>query len=166
MCICNNCGTSFLSDVSRVNRAKKIGAPLYCGKSCAGLARRLKNPPTYIEKKELKRIYDSKRRIEKADELRVKKHEYFQRTYDPVKAALDRKKRMPKHVEYCRRPEYKAYKKEYDRKYRAEKEFGEFSESFLLLQDVQQQIDSLATRYEIYQSNDTLNKSQKRRRAL
>jgi hypothetical protein len=41
-----------------------------------------------------------------------------------VKAAAEyRKQRMHLHVEYCRRPEYRAWKREYDRKYRA-KEFG------------------------------------------
>ncbi len=33
--------------------------------------------------------------------LKAKKAERHKRTYDPVKAAVVRKKRMPRHVEYC-----------------------------------------------------------------
>ena len=165
-CTCPQCKREFEASSSRYGRAQKIQAPLYCGTECAGLARRLKEPPSDAERKAAKRVYDARRRIEKADEIKAKKREYFKRTYDPVKAAKDRKQKMPQHVEYCRRPEYKAWKREYDKRHRARKEFGEFSEAALLLQDIQLVIEQQATRYEIYRTNGTLNKAQTRRRSL
>lgn len=164
--ICPQCGASFETRVSYVNRAEKIGAPLYCGKVCSGLARRRAVPLTDEERKAAKRAYDAKRRVALAERLKAEKAAYFQRTYDPVKAAEDRKARMPKHVEYCRRPEYREWKSEYDRKRRANQMFGEFSEAFMLLQDIETEIAARATRYEIYSANGTLNKALQRRRSL
>ena len=164
--ICPQCRAEFEATTGRLNRALKIGAPLYCGRYCAGLARRLKNPPTEAERKEAKRLYDARRRVEKADEIRAKKSEYFKRTYDPAKAAEERKAKMPRHIEYCRRPEYKAWKRDYDKRYLARKKFGEFAEAALMLQDIEREIDQQATRYEIYRTNGTLNKALMRRRSL
>ncbi len=165
-CTCPQCSGLFEANTSRFNRAQKDAAPLYCGKSCAGLARRTANPPTEAERKEAKRLYDATRRIVKADEIKAKKRDYFKRTYDPVKAAVERKANMHRHVEYCRRPEYKAWKRQYDNRYNAKKDFGEFAESALLLQDIEREINERATRYEIYQINGTLNKALTRRRSL
>lgn len=163
---CPQCGAEFDAKTGSLNRARKIGAPLYCGRVCAGLARRLTSPPTEAERKETKRLYDARRRVEKAEEIKAKKRDYFKRTYDPARAAVERKKKMPRHVEYCRRPEYKAWKREYDKRYLAEKKFGEFAEVALLLQDIEREVEQRATRYEIYRTNGTLNKAQTRRRSL
>lgn len=164
--ICPQCLAEFEAEIGRINRAQKINAALYCGRKCAGLARRLQNPPTVEEKKLVKKLYDAQRRIEKADEIKAKKREYFKRTYDPKKAAIERKAKMQNHVEYCRRPEYKAWKKDYDRKFLARKKYGEFAESALLIFDIEDEAAKQATKYEIYQANGTLNKAQTRRRQL
>ena len=166
MICCAQCGTALDKTASEVNRAIRRGAPLFCNKTCFGLSRRLVNPPTKAERKEVKRLYDARRRVEKADEIKAKKREYFKRTYDPAKAAEERKAKMPKHIEYCRRPEYRAWKSDYDRLYRAVKLFGEFAESYLTLTEVEKEIDARATRYEIYSTNGTINKAQARKRAL
>jgi hypothetical protein len=163
---CPQCSTWFSAETGRINKAKKIDAPIYCGKKCAGISRRLKTQPTEVERKASKKLYDARRRVEKADEIRSKKKEYFKRTYKPEKAAVKRKENMHKHVEYCRRPEYRAYKRDYDRKYLACKKFGEFSEVALLLQEIDREIEKRATRHEIYRINGTLNKAQMRRREL
>lgn len=163
---CASCGSLLHKKTGEINRAAKNGRQLYCGRSCAGLARRLKNPPSEAERKEAKRLYDAKYREEKKSEIKIKKRDYFKRTYDPVKAAEDRKKRMPKHVEYCSQPAYKAWKREYDKNYRAKKYFGVFAEAAILLQDIEREIAKQATRYEIYRINGTLNKAQKRKRSL
>jgi hypothetical protein len=86
--------------------------------------------------------------------LRIKKAAYFQKTYDPVKAAIERKKRMPRHVEYCRSPEYRAKKREYDRARKLSR-FGEFSEAFEALEQLQKEIrKQMPDRFERYaQSN-------------
>ena len=71
---------------------------------------------------------------------------------------------MPKHVEYCRRPEYRASKREYDRKHRAQQDFGPFAEAALILGDLDAEIATRASRYEIYSANGTLNKALRRKR--
>lgn len=163
---CPQCSAEFDAENGRLNGALKTGSPIYCGRVCAGMARRLAILPTKAERKEAKRLYDAQRRIEKAEEIKAKKRDYFKRTYDPIKAAEKRKERMLKHVEYCRKPEYKVWKRGYDRCYLAEKKFGEFAKAALLLQDIEREIDERATRYEIYRTNETLNKAQTRRRLL
>lgn len=163
-CVCPQCSAVFDRPTGEVNRAKKKGAPLFCGKTCFGLSRRLAVKPTKQERAAAKAAYDREYRAKNAATVKAKKAAYFQRTYDPGKAAEVRKANMHKHVEYCRRPEYKQWKSSYDRKYRAVKEFGEFAEAALILQDVEKEVLSRTTRYEISLVNNTLNKAQKRRR--
>ncbi|MDC9825654.1 hypothetical protein PRN20_18120 [Devosia sp. ZB163] len=159
---CAHCTATATTSNGNYNRAAKIGAPLYCGKECAGLARRKWKSPA--QRKEEKRVYDAARRAELADEIKAAKRAYHLRTYDPAKAAVERKKRMPRHVEYCRRPEYRAWKRDYDRNYRAAKEYGEFAECFLLVMDIRAECLSQMTDYEIRLEKGTLSKTQKRRR--
>jgi hypothetical protein len=165
---CAQCGHDCDKDAGAVNRARAIGANLYCDRKCAGLARRREVPLTEAERKEAKRIYDAKRREGMREELNAKKlaHYYANRERILVEHAVYRKKHMARHVEYCRQPAYKAWKVEYDKRYRANKEFGEFADAFLLLQDVEKEIEQRASKYEIYLSNGTLNKALTRRRAL
>ena len=117
--------------------------------------------PEEIEKKRLKAEYDKAYRIKNRAKIKARKAAYFQKTYDPIKAAIDRKKRMPKHIEYCRQPKYKAWKKEYDRIYRAKKHYGEFWEAAIILNEIQQNVDNR----EAKKMNKIYNKSKKRKRA-
>jgi hypothetical protein len=158
--ICPCCKTEFSSPPSRFNRATKIGAPVYCSKKCSGISRR--SSLTKAEKIVLKKIYDKNYRTKNKAILKQKKHVHFKKTYDPVKASLVRKERMPIHVEYCRQPKYKDYKKEYDKKYRAA-EFGDFSESHILLVELSKEILQRMHRYEIAKANGTINKKHNRR---
>lgn len=163
---CAHCGVAAERNASHVNRSRKIGAALYCGRTCMGLARRLKSPPTDAERRAAKRAYDMVYRAKNTADIKAKKHAHFRATYDPAAAAIERKKKMPRHVAYCQRPEYVAWKKDYDLKYRANKDFGPFAEAFLTLREIETEVDSRATRQEIYQANQTFNKAQTRRRAL
>lgn len=167
-CLCPQCGKAFAAKTGHYNRAVKIGATLYCGRACAGLARRLKNPPTEAERKEAKRLYDKSRRDAKRDELCAKKREHYYANHERILAEMKiyRAKHMARHVAYCQRPEYKACKAEYDKRYRAVKNFGEFAEAALTLLDIDSAVADRATRQDIYQENGTLNKAQKRRRSL
>ena len=70
---------------------------------------------------------------------------------------------MPFHVEYCRQPAYRAWKAGYDREYRA-RDFGDFAAAYLTLLDLQGEIKARATDQEIRTANETLCKSQKRKR--
>lgn len=159
---CHQCGASADRPTGHVNRSRNKGANLYCGRVCMGIARRVEKDEA--QKVAEKAAYDTEYRKLNRAMLKAKKREHFQRTYDPVKAAIERKLRMPRHVEYCRRPEYKAWKREYDRQLRA-REYGEFNESFLLLQDLERELDARADWYERATQKDTINKTQKRKRS-
>jgi len=126
------------------------------------LARR-KNKSEALRREE-KRLYDIEYRRKNRASLKAKKAAYFKRTYDPQKAAVERKKRSSKHVEYCRRTEYREWKRQYDRRYRAEKEYGEFADCFLLVMDIRNECLSQQSDYEIRLSKGTLNKRLKRKR--
>lgn len=160
--ICHHCGSEVEKPTGQINRARKQGNNIYCNRECAGLAKR-KNL-TDAEKKEKKRLYDMEYRAKNKEVIKKKKAEYFQRTYDPVEAAKYRKKRMHIHVERCRKPEYRAYKKQYDRVYRAKKDYGDLWEVQLAILSLQDEIDSRADRYQIYSEKETLNKKQQRTR--
>jgi hypothetical protein len=159
---CAHCGKAASQPASAVNRARSKGLNLYCDRTCAGLGRR--KHQTKAELVERKRIYDEQYRATNRAMLKAKKAAHFRRTYDPVKAAEQRKLTMPRHVEYCRRPEYRKRKAEYDRAHRAGRMFGDYADCFLLLQDLETEIASRMSKYEIKLANGTLNKRHNRRR--
>lgn len=159
---CSHCGTLIEKAAGSVNRAQKLGKPLFCNKTCFGLSRRAGK--SLEQKKEEKRLYDMEYRAKNLELIKQRKADYFKQTYDPVKAAEGRKKRMPQHVEYCRRPEYKVYKQSYDAQYRAKKLYGEYHEAFLLLLQIDREVEARASKYEIGLTNGTINKAQTRRR--
>lgn len=160
--LCPQCGNEIHQAAGAINRALKKGSSLYCGKVCSGLARR--KHKTKEQKKEEKRLYDIEFRKKNAERIRERKRLAYQRDRDPVKEAEYRKAHMDRHVRYCQQPQYKAWKKKYDRKYRCKKEFGAFWESASILLDIENEIDNRMSRYEVYQQNGTLNKHQQRRR--
>ena len=167
-CICPQCSVVFDAKAGRVNRAKSINAPLYCGRVCSGLARRSKVEKTQKQKRAEKAEYDRKRREALGAALKEEKKAYYEANRERILAQMTeyRKQRMPKHVEYCRRPEYKAYKAEYD-KVRDESEYAEFAEAWRLLQELEKEIRSQATAYERRVANGYyLRSAQKRRREL
>lgn len=163
---CAQCGVMAVKPTGSVNRSRAAGAPLYCGKTCSGMARRLAAPRTDDEKRELKRIHDAQYRAANSEKRKVEKAAYHARTYDPAKAAIKRKATMAQHVEYCRQPEYKAKKAAYDKQRRYAR-FGPFAEAAMLLDDLDKEVRARATRYEIYIANGRFTRSaQQRRREL
>jgi hypothetical protein len=158
---CAHCGKASDKSAGHVNRAKAAGLRLYCDRRCAGLGRRKHIPKSVLRFK--KKLYDAEYRKKNLARIKANKREYFQRTYDPAKAAIERKKTMPRHVEYCRRPEYKRWKSEYDRK-RRDAEFGPWAEAARLCIDLSRATREVMTDEEIRQANGTFNKTQKRRR--
>lgn len=159
---CAHCGKETDQPAGHVNRARKRGNSLYCSRECSGLGRRTNK--TAEQRKEEKRLYDIEYRNRDVEGRKARKAAYYERTKDRAKEAETRKKRMPKHVEYCQRPEYRAWKKSYDRKYRAQKHYGEFADCFLLVMDIRDECLSRMTDYEIRLEKGTLSKSQKRKR--
>lgn len=71
---------------------------------------------------------------------------------------------MDRHVEYCRRPDYRAKKREYDRRLRA-REYATFADAHMLLVDIEREVRSRITDYDIrvqngtYRGGDTMSKS-------
>lgn len=159
---CHYCGKTAKKPAYAVNRASRINANVYCDKACASIGRR-KNK-TMVQKKTEKRIYDKAYRQKNKELLAQKKANYHKRTYNPVAAAIHRKKNMQRHVLYCRRPEYRKKKAEYDRPYRARKIYGEFWESFCLIEDIRREVSSRMTDIEVRKVNGKLNAKQQRRR--
>lgn len=161
--ICDNCGKEFERLATEVKYREKtqMCKHTYCSQECAGLARR--SNKAQEDKRREKAEYDARRRILKREEIRLKKAEYYQRTRDPVKEREYRKANVSRHVEYCRRPEYKQYKREYDRQYRS-KEYGEFSDCYLLLIDLQKETRARLDSTESLIQRDIHNKTLRRKR--
>ena len=159
--LCSHCGKPHGKSASAVNRAFKAGLSLYCNRTCAGLGRRKEKTPE--QKKEEKRLYDLNYRAT-SPTLKARKAAYYQRVHDPVKEAAKRKERMSQHVEYCRQPEYKAWKRGYDQQYLAHKQYGEFGPAIIALRELEQEVADRIDRQDIYAINGTLNKKQTRRR--
>lgn len=159
---CSVCGVHFQRENGQANRTLRLAGAIYCSKICSGQGRRIERSDA--EKRALKADYDRQYRAENADMLRSKKAKHHRETYDPAQAAIVRKNRMPKHVEYCRRPGYRKWKAEYDKKYCARKGFGDFGEAAIILNQLEAEIASRASRVEISRANGTLNKHQARRR--
>src|ERR1700682_3326939 len=143
-----------------VNRARAQGLNLYCDRRCSGLGRR--DGKTKAQRREEKRLYDMEYR-KTSPTLKARRHSFHVRTYDPAKAAIGRKKRAPAHAEYCRQPWYKAWKKEYDARYRASK-LGAFAEAYQLTIELNREIKRRFNHDQIKYENGCTNKSQRRER--
>lgn len=159
---CAHCRKVAFQESGAVNRARKIGAPLYCNRTCSGLSRR--KHKSKAQKIEEKRLYDIEYRKRDPEGRKARKAAYHARTYDPVEAAKVRKRRMPYHVEYCRRPEYRAWKKGYDLQHRTKRDFGPFADAAQILLTLEREIATRASRYELDLAKGTFGKTQKRRR--
>lgn len=159
---CAYCKKKSLKENGVINRARSSGSPIFCSRTCAGMNRRVERADE--EKKKLKAEYDKNYRAT-SPTLKARKAKWYKENHDREKEREYRKTRVEHHNEYCRRPEYVAKKKEYDRIYRAKTRHGEYWESFLLTQDIRNECINLQSDYEIRLNNGTLNKSQKRKRA-
>jgi hypothetical protein len=159
---CAYCGEETDRPTGHVNRSRAQGLNLYCGKKCSGLARR-KPPKTVAQKRAEKAAYDREYRRKNRTLLKAKKAAYHCATYDPAAARIERKKRAAFHAEYCRRPSYKLWKQEYDRRHRAQ-QYGPFADAYQLTIELNREIKARSSNYEIRQANQTGNKTQKRDR--
>jgi hypothetical protein len=129
---------------------------------CAGLARR--KHKSREQKIAEKAAYDAEYRERNRARIKARKAAAYRTNPNRERERAYRQANMARHVEYCRRPQYREWKVAYDRKYRAQKDFGPFADAALVLRDLEIEISSRATRTEIYAANGTLNKSLKRRR--
>lgn len=156
---CDHCGKEFEKYTGHVNRARRSGYRIYCGRVCSGLARR--HGQTIEERKAIKAAYDREYRA-RHPEKKIAQKNYERSPAGRAMQKRNRNKFKQSHLEYCRTPEYRKWKKEYDKQYRAKKQFGEFWESAIILNDLDKILQP--DKHEIRLQKGTYNKSQKRKR--
>lgn len=118
------------------------------------------------ERKARKAAYDKEYRLRNLEKRKKQKAEYYQRTRNPEKERIKRKAKMHKHIEYCRQPEYREKKRQYD-KMRKFKGYGIFTEAAMLLEELEKEIRKQASAYEVRKMNGYYTRSAiQRRRAL
>jgi hypothetical protein len=159
---CAHCNKIADKPAGAVNRALVQGLRLFCGRRCFGLDRR--KYKTKAQRVEEKRIYDAEYRRINLVRIKKRKKACHKANYDPEKQRIYNQRRMPLHIEYCQRPEYRNWKREYDRHHRASK-FGSFAEAYMLTVDLNREIKGRMSNHEIKWENQTANKAQFRRRA-
>lgn len=156
--ICPHCKKEADIKNGYINRARKLGVPRYCSKKCSGLARKIYR--TESEKKLIKKNYDKQYR-DRGYVYMIKAVRFF---YDyennPEKYRTIRRKKQKAHNEYCRRPEYREYKKEYDHAHKHKLKYGEFWEAASILTKLNEILPSKQIKY----NQGLINKSQKRKR--
>jgi hypothetical protein len=157
---CEYCGVDIEKATGHVNRARKLGMGLFCDRVCFGLHKRVDR--TDEEKKKIKYEYDKKRRAELKDILKQKQKAYNESPAGRAMQKRHREKRKEFHKEYIKSDRYRAWKKNYDEKYHAKKNYGEFFEAAIVLKRIEEVI--LPEKQESKIQKGTYNKSQKRKR--
>lgn len=155
---CCYCHKDVEKHTGHVNRAAKMGNKLYCSRECFGLDRRSKL--TIEEKKLNKRLYDLEYMKKNKDLILEKIRLYNSSPAGRAMQKRNREKFKQSHLEYCRTTEYRKWKKQYDREFRAKNNYGEFWESFIHLQDIEEDIDNREVKLQLCLTN----KNQKRKR--
>lgn len=162
---CSHCGLETEKPAGAVNRALKAGLNLYCSRECSGLGRRKEDSRTPEQKKADKAAYDAEYRAKNRERLRAKKAAAYKASPPRDREKAYRDANYARHLEYLRRPEYRAKKKVYDRRYRAEKFYGELADVFILTLEIREAaLEKAGGDYELRLMKGTLSKSQKRRR--
>lgn len=155
---CSHCGLVVDKPTGAVNRARNAGLPVYCNKACFGLAHRVER--TIEEKKKIKSDYDSKYR--KRDAIKEKKRLWNKTPAGRAWQKRNRDQQKDRHLAYCQTAEYRKWKHEYDQKHCARKNYGEFWEAAIILNQIEKII--LPERLEAKIQKGTYNKSIKRKR--
>lgn len=156
---CAYCGEDLNKSTGHINRAKKQGLKLYCNRTCAGMGRRANK--TSEQKRKEKAEYDKKYREINSELIKNKTRIYNQSEAGRAMQKRSREKKKDYHKKYCQTQEYKNYKRDYDQKYRAKNCYGEYWESFILIQEISNQYDNRV----IKNQNQLINKSQIRKRS-
>lgn len=166
--VCPQCGRSCERPGGWVNRSAALGLRVYCSRRCSGLGRR--SGKTQEQKRAEKSAYDRARLARMGEQIRKRKRAYYASA--PVQEREKARRADPQwrarksayHLAYCRSPEYRRWKADYDRRART-KEHGEYADAVRVLWQLEREIASRMTRYEIYSANGLVNKKQQRSRA-
>lgn len=150
---CVYCGKTFTpKSTGQFYRSIRLGLNVFCGRKCAGLNRRTHETPE--EKKVYKQWYDLFIRASRTEDEKIlfslQALVLFHLDYraNPEKYREERQRRMADHIEYCRQPGYRKYKKEYDEQYHAKKKYGEYWEAAIILNKLENEIDNRQARKE------------------
>lgn len=160
--LCIVCNKSKEKENGAITRAKKNGINIYCGRLCADIGRR--SSKTKEQKRVEKAKYDQGYRVDNKEILRKKKSDFCKTKKGREMQKRARQKGKDYRAEYIKSDNYVAWKKKYDRKYRAKKDYGEFWECQVLSLEIAEEVEKTTSDYEIRLINQTLNKSQKRKR--
>jgi len=157
---CAQCGKWTEKSTGHANRARKLKARMFCSRKCFGLFWR--SNKTNEEKKAEKAAYDKKYNRKNQDWRAFQNAFWFVWDYqkNAEKYRQWRRRRMKAHVDYCRRPEYKKWKKKYDESHMAAKKYGDFAEAALILKKLEGMIDRQRARID----KDCHNKTKKRKK--
>lgn len=143
---CAHCGQMFEKATAQANRQRRalgVRVRFFCTMRCFGASRRTDKPKALRVAE--KAAYDRQYRFKNRAALKAKKAEYFQRTYDPEQARIDRARMRDRHrrylAKYNARPEWKSHKREYDIDRRAS-EYGAFAEAQKILVLLEREIRS------------------------
>lgn len=155
--ICPNCNKEYEGKSGYINRAIKLGVLKYCSRVCSGLARRIER--TDEQKRAIKKAYDKiyHQTEKKKESARI----YNQTPAGRATQKRNRDQQKEDHLQYCRTPEYREWKKQYDELYNAKIAFGEFAECSLILEKICNIVDNR----EAVKLKGTYGKSTKRKRA-
>lgn len=158
---CHHCRKEFEIQTGHYNRAIGKGLNLYCNKICSGIGRR----KSVEHKKSVKSEYDKKYRAANEEKRKQQKAKWFQKDYaaNPEKYKAKRRHKKQSHAEYCRSPEYRKWKKQYDQKFRSGKLYGDFAEAAIILRELEMHID----RYQAFieqEAHIKINSNGKRKR--
>ena len=165
--ICAQCGADGEKDSSAYNRSIRIGAPIYCNRECAGIARRT-DTRTPEQKRADKRAYDIAYREANREKLRRKHADYYAKVGPMIrdKEAETRRRKMPQHVEYCRQPQYRAKKHRYDVE-RVSSKYADYAEAHRLLVELEREIRrQMPDKYERLKLRGYYDRQNEKKRAL
>jgi hypothetical protein len=91
--------------------------------------------------------YDKKYREKHRDIILKKKKEYYNKNKDKIEAKMKVIRKTPeyreKHKKYLGTEKYKESKQCYDKKYLAEKHYGEYSECMILVEEIHKEVIKL-----------------------
>ena len=185
---CAECGGTGHKRRGCLNRSARIGAPVYCSRECAGLGRRehrsealdgLSEPAYQAERRRLNRVkkaeYDKARREMHGESIRTQKRAYYKANAADIYARNKARRQADPELQRRYRaaqdrcqasPEWKAHKRQYDRRFRAVKRYGEeWADVTILVIEIENTVRAIVPNRTVLEAaKGTLNKKQTRRR--
>lgn len=155
---CAHCGNKSMKPNSAVNRARRDGKEMFCGRGCFAAFRITKKE----DKLAKKRVWASKFREENADEITQYNREWAANHYDiKTKHGRENRRKKKEYDERHRLENPEMYKAK-GRRCKAKRRYGDYAEVWFLLRELRQEVLSKHTDYELRRLNETDHKTRKR----